>query len=80
MKFYSEEIYLALRTIKKPYPFTVHVLEDNIKLILRVYENDIMRFSDSQRKVIMEYLLDLRQLALDRKVPCDIQGVAGDPL
>lgn len=80
MKFYSEDIYTALRTIEKPYPFSVHIVEDDAQLVLRVYENDIMRFSDSQRKIIMEYLLELRQLVLNRKVPCLIQGVPGDPV
>jgi hypothetical protein len=71
------------RTVKeapKPYPgFEVAtvVYPDGL-ITLRVYENQIMNFSEDQRANILLYLEKIQMAIRAKGLRCEMEGVAGD--
>lgn len=76
-KFLTEDLFVALHKIKKPVDFKFDLNELPNSLLLVVYEDEVMRFNDYQRKLIMEYLLELRQTCYNYKVDCKIAPKKG---
>lgn len=47
-------------------------------LTVRVYENNVLQYSDEQRAAIMAFLLKVRETLESFGVRCEIEGVQGD--
>lgn len=78
-KYYTEDIYFALRKYTKPYDFQVDIAEHPHGLSLRVYSEQILQFEESQREEILAYLKDCRNEVIKRGINCAIVGVDGAP-
>jgi hypothetical protein len=72
-------LYKMLKEHKPPYNIVVDVIEMPDHIALRVYENEIMAFSEDKRIMIMEYLIKLREVVHKFGMKCDFQGRPGDP-
>lgn len=57
---------------------TVAIVEYPDALFVRVYENEIMEFSEGDRVKIMDYLETVRKTLESYGVQAHIEGVAGD--
>jgi hypothetical protein len=79
MSKYSPAIKKAIRQVPKPYPIRTDVAEHPDFLEIVIYENQIMEFEESQRVVIMDYLLKVRDVVQLHGVRCELGGYAGDP-
>ena len=71
----------ALRTVAKPVAdlrYSVVQYEDNL-LVIRVYENQIMGYTDAQRQDVLEYLEVLKGMVTQFGYRSGLEGVKGDP-
>lgn len=75
MSQYTDEIRRIFKATKCPYRgFFVDMVEHQDYLELRVYEENIESFPDSQRLGLAEYLYRLRDAIRLTGVKCHIQG------
>jgi hypothetical protein len=74
------EIKRTVRSIPKPYPgFDIAVVAYPDGLItLRIYENQIMGYSEDQRAGILVHLEKVQAAVRGLGVRCELEGVAGD--
>jgi hypothetical protein len=70
----------TVRSFPKPYKgFNVAVVTYPDGLVtLRIYEDQIMGYSEDQRANILLYLEKVQQAVRDLGVRCEMEGVAGD--
>lgn len=76
---YTAEMAQAIRAVKKPFAFTVHIVEHSNAFTLRVFENEIMKFSVKERLFIMKYLVEVKEVMESFGIPCEIEGAKGGP-
>lgn len=76
---YTPEMAAAVRKVKKPYRFTLAIVEHSNAFTLRVYEDEIMRFTDKERLFIMKYLVDVKEVLESFGVGCELEGAKGGP-
>lgn len=78
---YTNEMRLAVSELskRKPYRFTVDVMQHPDYIGLRVYEDEIMSFSVDQRVNIMEYILLVRDRLNNLGAVVYPEGVPGKP-
>jgi hypothetical protein len=71
----------TVRSAKKPYGgFNVAIVTYPDGLItLRIYEDQIMEFSEDQRANILLYLEKVQQAVRDLGLRCEMEGVNGKP-
>jgi hypothetical protein len=78
-RFYNAEMARDMRKIKKPFPFTVDIVENLNCLSLVIYESEITKFNDVERLKVIQYLYDVEALFNSFGVEVAIEGVAGGP-
>lgn len=77
--YYSKEMQNAIKTVKKPFPVTVHVVALAGALGIRIYEDEVMEMSESKRVQLLEYL-NLVQATLESfGMPVVLEGAQGKP-
>lgn len=86
---YDKTIRAAVeREIKKPFKFTVDFVEHDqgyyddkyvYYVELRVYDNEVLSFSDDQWQAALSYLLSVQNVIQLNGIRCELGGVAGDP-
>jgi len=77
---YSVAMAQAVRRVKKPVKgLVVDVIALPDFLAVRVYEENILEYSDNQREAIMSYLLTVRDLIRSYGTPCHLDGARGVP-
>lgn len=77
---YTPEIQKLLHTIKPPHPgFIIDVVEYDDYLALRVYRDNIERFSEPQKVALAEHLYRLRDAVRSTGAKCHVEGVEDDP-
>lgn len=76
---YDKTIANTIKQHKKPYPFTLDLVEFPEFLNLTVYEDEIAEFEDEQRAAIMAYLQKVRLAVMQLGVRCEIGGLPGSP-
>lgn len=76
---YSTEISKIVRDVRKPFPFTVDIVEHPTYIELRVYENEILSKDNALRESAMAWLIGRRNAVRSLGIPCHVGGVAGDP-
>lgn len=75
---YTKAVQKAWKSIKKPVPhLTVAIVEYPDALFVRVYENQIMEYSENDRVKIMGYLENVRNTISKFGIQCHIEGIAG---
>jgi hypothetical protein len=80
-EIYTDQLRTAVSRIKKPHAFMLEIVQHhnpitNVDgLVLRVYESDIMRFTQPQREDIMQYLQQVKRTINAHGVLCAVQGV-----
>lgn len=80
MPNYTREMSLAIKQIKPPYNgMVVDFVEFPDYVGIRVYENQIMSMSESQKVSVMEYLQLLRVTLESFGVKANFDGAKGDP-
>jgi hypothetical protein len=79
MKNYDRVVARALRQIKKPFPFSMDIVQHPSYVELRVYENQIMGMGDMNRLKVMEYLTAVQDIVSSYGIRCELGGAAGDP-
>ncbi len=80
MANYTKAMSDAVQQIKPPYRgMIVDIVEFPDYLAVRVYENQIMSMSESQKVGVMEYLQLLRTTIESFGVTCHFDGAVGDP-
>ncbi len=72
---YTKAMQDAWKKIKKPFNFRVAIVEYPSALFVRVYQNEIMEFNESQRVQIMTYLELVRSTLANFGVQCHIEGM-----
>lgn len=72
---YSGLVADAWKKIPKPFKFKVEIVAVPDAMFVRVYENEIMQFNESQRVQIMEYLESVRKTIASFGMQCHIEGV-----
>jgi hypothetical protein len=76
---YNATIQKAWRRIPKPVNhLTVAIVEYPDALFVRVYENEIMGYSEGDRVKIMTYLEEVRKTIEMFGIQAHIEGIAGD--
>lgn len=79
---YTNQMRLALRELEKTKPckFSVDIMQHPEYIGIRVYEEDIMAYSQGLRMHIMEYLLQIKKkLESLGASQVYLEGVPGDP-
>jgi hypothetical protein len=77
--FYNIEMAKALRQVKAPVKdLTLDVKARPNYLALTVYEEEVMKYDETRRGDIMEYLILCKQLIESYGVRCEIEGVKRD--
>ena len=66
-----------MEKIPKPFTFTTAIVAYPDALFVRVYEDEIMEFNESQRVQIMEYLEKVRSTIAAFGFQCHIEGLEG---
>jgi len=80
MAKFTKQMSEAVHKMPPPYHgLVVDFVEMNGYIGIRVYENQIMSFSDERRVVIMEYLQKLRNIIEAFGERCYFDGAVGDP-
>jgi hypothetical protein len=71
---------LAIRNVKKPsFKFTMDTIEHPDYVELRIYEDEIMEFNETQRFEVMEYLIMCQRVVESFGHKCYPGGVVGKP-
>lgn len=73
---YTKQMQDAWKKIKKPFDFKVAIVEYPNALFVRVYEQEVMEFNESQRVQIMLYLEEVRSTIEKFGVTCHIEGMS----
>ena len=80
MPKFTKEMSLAVHQIRPPYRgMIVDFVEFPNYIGIRIYENQIMSMSESQKVSVMEYLQLLRTTIESFGVPANFDGAKGDP-
>lgn len=77
--FYTEDMRREVHKSTKPCKFVLDVVELPDGLMLRVYQDDVIRFTDSERFKILEYLAEVQKSISKFGVKCAVQSVPGRP-
>lgn len=75
---YTKQMEHAWKKIPKPVKgLKVAIVEYPQAYFVRVYEDNIMQFSEADRVKIMSYLEQVRKTLESFRVPCHIEGING---
>jgi hypothetical protein len=79
MKLYNSRIASDVRAIKPPYKdLKMDIVEYPGMLSVRVYEENINKFSPMEHISIMEYLHMIKNIIESYGIPCDLEGVSDE--
>ncbi len=80
MSKYTKEARQVAQTMKKPFKdFVVDIIEYPGHVAIRVYDNNVGKYSIDQKVQLIEYLYALRDSMRAVGCGCEIEGVEGDP-
>lgn len=76
---YDKNVGRIFRETKKPFPFTVDIIENNDFLVLAIYEDEIVHLADNNREAVFMWLMRVKNSIEEYGVRCELTGLKGSP-
>lgn len=74
---YTKDVAKAIRELKQPVKGVKFDIVDRINFVtIRLREEDFMQYSDSQRVLVIDYLMQVQKMIQSFGIRCEFEGIA----
>ena len=74
---YTKDVAKAIRELKQPVKGVKFDIIDRINFVtIRLREEDFMQYSDSQRVLVIDYLMQVQKMIQSFGIRCEFEGIA----